>query len=341
LTLPDHLRFNIRVIDSKGGIVAVGRDLLAAKRAARAHGRDIASAGKGDAPSAYRRWEFGDIPAERVVERRGLRFSVYPTLRDLGISVQVVEASDPVEAEASLRHGVLRLAMLALPEQLKYARKQFADNRNLVLLSQGVERSRPLADALAERCFAECFLQPGVASPRTADQFQAMLDQGRAQFGEVVDRTVAQVLDVMREWRTVRLRLEDLGAPAFRGMTDEVRYQLTILVPDAFPADVPEMLWPHLPRYLKALARRLDKVQGNLKRDAELASRVVPFVREWQRLATHPERPTSHPELDRLQWMIEEYRVSLFAQDLRTVLPVSDKRLQEQLDRSRAEARAA
>jgi ATP-dependent RNA helicase HrpA len=228
-----------------------------------------------------------------------------------------------------------------LPEQLKYARKQFADNRDLVLLSQGVERSRPLAESLAERCFAECFLPPGAELPRTQEQFQAMLDRGRGQFGEVVDRTVAQVLDVMREWRTVRLRIAELMTPAFRTVTDDVKQQLSMLVPDTFPAKVPDMLWPHLPRYLKALARRLDKIQGNLKRDAELAARVIPFVREWQRLATHPERPTAHPELDRLQWMIEEYRVSLFAQDLRTALPVSDKRLQEQLDRSRAEARAA
>jgi ATP-dependent helicase HrpA len=173
------------------------------------------------------------------------------------------------------------------------------------------------------------------------EQFLTMLDRGRGQFGEVVDRTVAQVLEVMREWRTVRLRIADLVAPAFRAVTDDVKQQLSMLVPDTFPGKVPDMLWPHLPRYLKALARRLDKIQGNLKRDAELAARVIPFVREWQRLATHPERPIAHPELDRLQWMIEEYRVSLFAQDLRTALPVSDKRLQEQLDRSRAEARAA
>ena len=338
LTLPDHLRFNIRVIDTQGATVATGRDLAASKRAARARGPDTAVPG---ALVSYRRWEFGEVPTQRTVERRGLRFTVYPTLRDLGDSVQLAEASDPHEAMNSLRTGVLRLALLALPEQLKYAKKRLADNRELVLLSQGVERPRPLSESLAERCFAECFLPHGEPVPRTAEEFQACLDRHRGEFGNLVDGIVVQVVDVLREWRTVRLRLAELSTPAFRTLTDDVRQQLSVLLPNSFPMNVPDTLWPHLPRYLKALVRRLDRVQGNLPRDAELAGRIAPFVREWQRLATHPERPTSHPELDRLQWMIEEFRVSLFAQDLRTAIPVSDKRLLEQLERSRAEARAA
>ena len=102
---------------------------------------------------------------------------------------------------------------------------------------------------------------------------------------------------------------------------------------------VPRALWPHLPRFMKALARRLEKVPGNVKRDTDLARRVAPFAEEWARLASSGERPAVHPELDRLQWMIEEFRVQLFAQELRTALAVSEKRLDEQLVKSRAEAR--
>ena len=96
------------------------------------------------------------------------------------------------------------------------------------------------------------------------------------------------------------------------------------------------------PRFLKALTRRLDKVAGNQKRDAELAAKVAPSMRAYEQLATQAHRHTSHAELARLQWMIEELRVSLFAQDLRTALPVSEKRVAEQIERARAEsARAA
>jgi ATP-dependent helicase HrpA len=97
---------------------------------------------------------------------------------------------------------------------------------------------------------------------------------------------------------------------------------------------VPTILWPHLPRYLKALARRLDKAPGNQKRDAELMARVRPAMRALEQLSAQQHSDEQHAELQRLQWMIEELRVSLFAQDLRTAVPVSEKRIQEQIERT-------
>ena len=106
-----------------------------------------------------------------------------------------------------------------------------------------------------------------------------------------------------------------------------------------FPAGVPALLWPHLPRYLKALRRRLDKAPGNQKRDAELAARIAPAVRVFEQINAQVQRARSRTELDRLQWLIEELRVSLYAQDLRTASPVSEKRVAEQVEKARAEAR--
>jgi ATP-dependent helicase HrpA len=111
------------------------------------------------------------------------------------------------------------------------------------------------------------------------------------------------------------------------------------LVPAGFPFDVPAVLWPHLSRYMKALTRRLDKVAGNLKRDAELVARIAPFTKAFRDISArvHPHEPRT--ELDRLHWMIEEFRVSLFAQDLRTAISVSEKRLAQQVEAARAETK--
>src|SRR5690606_26680668 len=109
-----------------------------------------------------------------------------------------------------LRRGVLRLAVLALPEQYKYARKAFASNRDLMLLGQGFATSKPLADALAEHAFVECFLRDEPDLPRTATQFQALLDRRRSDFGEVVDKLAAYAVDVLRELRAVRQALSQL-----------------------------------------------------------------------------------------------------------------------------------
>jgi ATP-dependent helicase HrpA len=331
LPVADALRFNIRVVDLAGAVLAEGRDLLALKRdVRRAEGER--SGGRPD--TVHRHWEFGELPAQQIVQRRGLRFTVYPTLRDHGDGVELTEAGSAADAEDSLRPAVLRLAMLALPEQFKYARKRFADDRDVVLLGQGLGTARPIAESLAERAFSDCFLSEDTALPRTAQQFEALLDRHRSSFGEVVDRVLAHARETLRELRNVRQKLVALDNPAFQALQQDAHAQLQTLVPTDFPSAVPAVLWQHLPRYLKALARRLDKARGNQKRDAELAARVRPAMRALQQLSAQVHRDEQHAEIARLQWLIEELRVSLFAQDLKTAVPVSEKRIAEQIERA-------
>jgi ATP-dependent helicase HrpA len=337
LPLPDHLRVNFRVADLEGKTLAEGRDLAALKRSVR---QGEAKSGEHKATqqsSVHRRWDFGDLAVEESVERRGLRFSVYPTLRDRIDGVEVAEASTLVDAEGLLRAGVLRLAILALPEQHKYARKRSSERSELMLLAQGLNNARPIAEALAEKCFAECFLSDEAALPRSAAQFDALLDRHRSRFGEVADRVIEHTTAALRELRNARMKLAALDGAAFQALRTDVQAQLQMLVPGDFPASVPPALWPHLPKYFRALTRRLDKAPANQKRDTELMRQVSPATQAYQRLLSQAPKGETHPELDRLQWMIEEFRVSLFAQDLKAALPVSDKRLADQIERARVE----
>ena len=333
LPIADALRFNIRVVDLNGATLGEGRDLLALKRSSR---RVETERSGGRPDTVHRRWDFGEVPAQQLVQRRGLRFTIYPTLRDHGDGVELTEAGSAADAEELLRPAILRLATLALPEQFKYARKRFADDRDIALLGHGLNTARPMAESLAERAFSECFLGEGTALPRTEQQFQALLDRHRSSFGEVVDRVLAHARDTLRELRNVRQKLAALDNPAFQALQQDARAQMQSLVPADFPSGVPAVLWPHLPRYFKALGRRLDKVQGNQKRDAELMARVRPAMRALEQLSAQPHREEQHAEIQRLHWLIEELRVSLFAQDLKTAVPVSEKRLQEQIERAQA-----
>ncbi|HEX7012345.1 MAG TPA: ATP-dependent RNA helicase HrpA [Steroidobacteraceae bacterium] len=336
LARPEHLRFNVRVVASNGSILAEGRDLNELKRAL----RQRPTAGKRADTGVHRSWDFGELPVSQNVERRGLRYTVYPTLRDRGDGVELAESSTEADALESLKLAVLRLAMLALPEQYKYARQRFAGDRELVLLGQGVNRVRPLADAFAEKCFRECFLGDDPL-PRSAEQFHALLDRRRGSFGEVADRVFSLSREVLRELRAVRQKLVTLSSPAFDRLREDVQSQLEALVPEDFPAGVPSALWPHLTRYFKALSRRLEKASTNVKRDNELMSHIAPAMRSLVQLKSLPRHSVSRAELERLEWMIEELRVSLFAQDLRTAIPVSEKRVAEQIERAREELRRA
>ena len=339
LVVPDHLRMNIRVANLQGAQIAQSRDLVALRRTVR--DRSGSPAHSTNVTKTFRAWDFEPLPTEQLVERRGLRFKVYPTLHDRGDSVELAEAKSRPEADAMLRAGVLRLAILTLPEQFKYARKRFADTRELVLLGQGFSTEKPLPVGLAERVFAECFLMEAASLPRNAQEFQTMIDRGRADFGRIVDRVAAHAIDILKEARVAREKLAALAGPAFKSIVEDAHRQLSVLLPKNFPAAVPSSLWPHEAKYLKALNRRLDRAPGNAKKDAESMSKIAPFATALQQLLAAHKAHQPRPEVERLQWMIEEFRVSLFAQDLKTAIPVSEKRLAEQLEMARKEAKAA
>jgi len=331
LALPEYLRINIRITRLDGRIVTQGRDLVALRRTVRSSSHVAVQVTTENA--IHRTWDFGDLPAERIVERGGVKFSVYPALQQQGDGVVIVESGSPHEADKVSRRGVLRLMILSMAQQAKFVHKTFTDQRELVLLSQGIAGSRPLAEFFVERVFQECFLPPDQPLPRTKMEFEARLDAGRAHVGEIAQRVVKRATETLTVLRTVRQQLK--AGSIHKEAVADMQEQLAALAPPDFIATIPEPWLGHLPRYLRAMSRRLERLPGNAKRDAELMKLISPFALVIKQLTG---KAAIHPDLDKLHWMLEEYRVSLFAQDLKTSLPVSDKRLNEQVQRAKEEA---
>ncbi len=367
LALPDYLRMNIQVVDAEDRVLAQGRELAAVKRkvngsARRAAGgsagakwatgpigtaatAEIAGAvdamgpGAHNAAALHRKWDFGELPETAQIERNRLKLIVYPAIEDRMAGVVPVEAHSPADALAISRTGVTRLAMLLLPQQARYVIKRMADDRELVLLSGGLPLAGAIADAMTRRSFRECFVPADVPLPRSEPAFAALLESRRARLSEVADRLATIVTEVLREWRVVRAALQTLRAPAFATAAAEIDSQLRMLLPPDF-IDATQRPWlDYLPRYLKAIARRIERLPANERRDAELAGKIRPYVSALQALIAQATRPAASPELSLLRWMIEELRVSLFAQDLKTMLRVSEQRLAGQLQAARTEAR--
>ena len=305
-----------------------------------AAGAHVGAQGGTGAPAAlalHRQWDFGDFPESRNVERNRLRLVVYPALEDRVTGVALIEARNAQAAEAISRTGVVRLAILALPQQAKYVSKRMADDRELVLLSRGLPLKQSLADALTQRAFRECFLPSDTPLPRDAQPFNNILQERRSQLGDVADRLAATVTSTLKEWRAARAALDSLRSGSFTDVVAEVNAQLGMLLPSDFVESTPQPWLDYLPRYLKAITRRIERLPPNVRRDAELAAKVKPFATAIRTLMAEPALNGARPELDRLRWMIEEFRVSLFAQDLKTMLRVSEKRLSEQLTLAREE----
>jgi ATP-dependent helicase HrpA len=362
LALPDYLRMNIRVVDAQDRVVAEGRDLAAIRR--KLYGSTAGRVGMDGVPTAgarlgsamarpmtmgaekaqaavrlSRQWDFGELAETVEIDRNRLRLVVYPAVEDRTAGVSVVEARSAAEAEVITRVGLVRLAMLLLPQQAKYVAKRMADDRELVLLSRGLPLDGSVADSLTRRAFRECFVPADVDVPRSEKAFGTLLDSRRAQLNEVADRLVAVVTSTLNEWRTVRSGLEKLRSPSFADAVADIEFQIKTLLPPSFIESIPRPWFDYLSRYLKAIARRIERLPANARRDAELASKVKPFISGLQALVAQSVTPVAPPDLTQLRWMIEEYRVSLFAQELKTMMKVSDKRLAEQLEAARAETR--
>lgn len=341
LRLPAHLQMNLRIVDADDRVIAEGRDVLALKRRLRDAAGPLRPVTQGeDAEPAYRAWNFGDLPESVEVERNRLRLRVFPAVEDRGTSVARVEARTAAEAEALSRAGLTRLFMISLPQQVKYINHRFAQEKELVLLGSGLQLAQPVPQALTWRSVRECFLPDEEPLPRTSEAFARLMESKRAQLSEVADRLAALVLAILREWRAARVDVERLRSPAFADAVADIESHLVSLLPPDFIEATPRQWLEQFPRYLKAVRRRVERLAGNVARDAELAARVAPFTRELRSLMAQASGRRPRPELDQLRWMVEEFRVSLFAQELKTLLRVSEKRLAEQLERARAEARS-
>jgi ATP-dependent helicase HrpA len=329
---------NIRVVDADDVVLAEGRDIVALKRALRARESRPALGATG-AQSAHRQWDFSEVPETRVIERNGLQLVIYPTLRDPGQAVAPAEARDAAEARALLRGAVTRLALLALGQQARFWVKRLAEERELILASAALGLAGPLADLAVQRIFADCFAPPDEPLPRTREAFEQTLQRGRAQLEANGERIIALLRAVCTEARQLRAALGRLRTSAREAAAD-LDAQLEQLLSPQFITVTPDPWFGHLPRYLKAAMRRVARLPADAHRDAQLTARIVPFVNAWRELRAAQFEGAQRPQLERLRWMIEELRVSLFAQELRTAVPVSERRLLEQLEQARAEARA-
>ncbi|MGD9842556.1 MAG: DUF3418 domain-containing protein, partial [Steroidobacteraceae bacterium] len=336
LSIPMHLNPYLRIEDMHGRVVSQGRDLRQLLRGAHAVAtpKPVVSVAS-EKTHILRSWECGDLPIEREVQRNGVRFKVYPALQSHADHVEVVELNNRFHAEQIMRDGVLRLLMLGLPQQYKFLRQQFSTNKELLLMGQGTSAQQSLPDALAERAIRDCFLPEGQSLPRSKHEFAELIERHRAELNEQASKLSSGLLSVFKDRRAVNMTLNKLNAPAFQAAISDIELQLTELLPEHFLKTTPLPWFGCLPRYLKALLRRVERLPGNVVRDTQLMRQVQPYINSYRKLALR--KLLQHDELNKLKWMIEEFRVSLFAQELKTIIPVSVKRLNEQLELARKE----
>jgi len=342
---PSHLLTNYRVVDDAGQELAMSRNLAQLKaQLGQAAQLTFARSDSGERAPIERDdvkgWDFGDLPEEINFTRGGKRLTGFPALVESEgkVSIQLFDTREG--AQAGMRGGVRQLLRLELKEQMKQLEKNLSGQNRY--LGQAALQLHPLIppgkliediiEAVADRAFIG-----EDTPPRTEKDFIAQRQRARARLPAVTEAMARLVQAIGNECQALLGKLSSSGAtgvkpkaePATR-LNGQLRAQLEALVYPGFLSATPWDRLPHLPRYLKAMILRLEKYPGNPERDARHSAAIAGLWNQYeQRREKHRKAGISDPHLCEFRWQIEELRVSLFAQELKTPYPVSVKRLQK------------
>jgi len=321
--LAPHLRFHLRVVEGER-VLAQGQDLATlqaqfAERAAQTVQKVI------DQPRLQgREWLFGEIEAVREQQRHGVSVRVWPALTDEGNAVSLAYFGEQAEARFQHRWALARLVSFRLAIQLRELEQQLARSPGC---QKVIGRQRSVKDALLLRLVAEHFdLADEV---RDAEAFEAMLARGKGDFLPAAQKRLAGLDQLLNSWRGLEQKLDKQFPLAWAHAHGDIRGQLSDLFPDDWLRQVPADWLAEYPRYLNAIAQRIDKLGGQISRDRAQALELAPLTEQWQRRAQGKPLWQWPAALLEYRYLLEEYRVSLFAQQLGTRQPVSAKRLRQ------------
>jgi ATP-dependent helicase HrpA len=325
---------NFRVLDEHGTVLGESRDLEALRRSLAPKVQATISAAAGNLErTGITTNDFGTLPRRIAQVRGGYEVTVHPALSDEGTSVAVRVFETESEQREAMRAGTRRLLLLTLPPAARYLQGRL-DNRAKLELSRA-NPYRSIADLLDDCAGAAVDKLVADAGGPAWDSaaFTELREQVRADLVDAVANVVTQVQAVLATTYDVDQRLGGTRDPALVPALADVRQQLKGLVHPGFVTETGWRQLHHLPRYLRAIAYRLDRLPGNLPRDRQLMAQVHEIEREYRELRA--ELPVGGPAdegLREIRWMIEELRVNFFAQSLGTAYPVSDKRIFRAMD---------
>jgi ATP-dependent helicase HrpA len=274
------------------------------------------------AEQRYVDWSFGELPELMEIGKGGQTLIGFPALVDVGDAVILEVFDEPDLAAAKHRKGLGRLFALQTKDALKYLEKNLPDLQKMSVAYMSLGTADELKAQIIEVAVARAFLQ----EPLPTDQagFKKRVEEGRGRLTLIANEVARLASVILAEYATAARKIKDTkNAP---DATADCSQQLQRLLPKHFMATTP---WPqlqHFARYLKAITLRLDKYRADPARDAQRLSELRPQDQRYWRLVAERKGVQDERMLE-FRWLLEELRVSFFAQELRTPQPVSLKRL--------------
>lgn len=334
---PAHLFMNFRVIDEHGRTLELGRNLAELRQklggVAQSAFQRMAQADERlakDLGDNIQDWTFGTLPEIMEIRRKGEVLIGHPALVDKGSSCSIEVFDDPFEAQREHKKGLRRLFRLVLRRQVKFVERTLKDLGRIQMQAAvvpGLQRLFESQETLARNVIDAVLQDTALAQPwpQNAERFHARKDDVRSRMTLVAGEVARLLTRIVRRAVSIPMKLRRFqDAP---NLVRAIEEQLESLFTPNFMYEVPLGQLKHYPRYLKAIHMRLDRYRDDVARDEErrrsLQALRTPYLR-----ARVARKGVEDPQLRDFRWLLEELRVSLFAQQLRTPMPVSVKRLE-------------
>ena len=332
-----HLLMNVQVVDEAGQPIAQGRDPLRLL-GDYATGTTISQKSSAVHPvlkQGLTQWDFMALPETMTIEQGAMKLPVWPAIKDQGKSVDIVFTDSAQEAEATTHDGLVRLYRLAVNEQTKHLTRSLAAFGQAELLYGALGTAQELREQVFDQAAELVFLPSSLAvaaRPSNEAEFKASLEQ-RGHYPEAVEQVLTLSIALLKRNHAIRKSLKGQLNLAWANVYQDVGGQLDRIMNKQFIAQTQWQYLEQMPRYLKAIEARLERFKSQLPKE----NAAVQELRGWQqKIDTAKAQCLSytpaHKALNDFAWSIEEYRVSLFAQQLGTQKPISAKRLQKQWD---------
>lgn len=327
VSLPNHLLMRFEVADDSGKILRGGRDLDALKGKVRQQTQEqlAAQPRKSIERTGITAWDFGDLPDTHWLETGGMKLRTWAALVDNGSNVSIRLFDNEPDANAQHWQGVLRLFLLALPAEVKDIPKHLPQMSTMCLHYAATGKCDELKDSIVRYVFRQTFAD--YLTIHKADSFQHAVGECRKQLFAQAQETARLLAPTLSAYHEIRKQLKGKVQPTWLEALNDINDQLNHLVYVGFLADATPETLRHYPRYLKGIQRRLEKLAENPSKDRALRVQVQPL---WDRWKNKGKSATGDKEkLRDYRWLLEEFRISLFAQELGTARPASAKRLEE------------
>jgi len=327
----DHMLMRYEIIDEAGKTIKAGRDLASLKESisytASANLSKVGTKKSGIERAGLKTWDFETLPESTVVDMSGMKIKAWPALVDEGDSV-AIKLFDSME-KAQQQNGLLRLVLLKYADERKALEKQIPELSKMCLHYNSTGKCDELKKSIVENVFRlnfitdELLINKHGAGLKKA-QFNDHLEINKDNLSDTLKELSQQILTLLPLNHQIRKQLKGTIDLSLLETLNDVRDQIESLVYAGFLDNLSMDELRQYPRYLKAIIKRLDKLAGDAHKDRGLLLQIQPFWDDYKKLRS---KEGYSQKVREIRWILEEFRVSLFAQDLGTAYPVSAKRV--------------